>query len=116
MRLRENLGFGLACFVAGALCAVAFAPPARVQAAEEAVPPVRVLAAVQELSVRSGKVFTVDAGDQIVLKTGDARLEMKKDGTITLQGKAGTLLLTRDGFSAKAVSDVPVKGAKVGEN
>ena len=116
MLVRENLGFGLACFVAGALGAVAFAPPARVSAAGNAIPDERVVEAGELLTVRTGKVLNVDAGDQIILKTGDARLEMRKDGTITLHGKAGTMLLTREGFVAKAAADLPVKGAKVGGN
>lgn len=116
MLVRENLGFGLACFVAGAICAAAFAPPAPVSAAESLFPAVRVVEAGEQLTVRSGKVLTLEAGDQIVLKSGDARIELTKDGSITLHGKAGTLLMTRDGFAAKGAGDVPVKGAKVGGN
>jgi type VI secretion system secreted protein VgrG len=42
-------------------------------------------------STSVGKLLTVEAGDEIILKTGDTSIDMKKDGTITISGKAITL-------------------------
>jgi type VI secretion system secreted protein VgrG len=66
-----------------------------------------------ELAV--GKKLTIDAADEIVMKTGDASITMKKDGTITIKGKDITL----DGsgkVNVKASSDVTIKGSKVSAN
>jgi len=66
-----------------------------------------------ELSI--GKKLTIVVADQIQLKTGDASITMKKDGTITIKGKDITL----DGsgkIKVKADSDVVVKGSKVLQN
>ncbi len=38
-----------------------------------------------------GKKLTADAGDEIVLSTGQASITMKKDGTIIIKGKAITI-------------------------
>jgi type VI secretion system secreted protein VgrG len=35
--------------------------------------------------------IAVDAGDEIVLKTGDARITMKKNGDISIEGKVITI-------------------------
>ena len=47
------------------------------------------------------------AGDEIVLKTGDAQIIMKKNGAITIQGKAITI---------KGSGNVVVKGQKILQN
>jgi type VI secretion system secreted protein VgrG len=62
-----------------------------------------------------GKNLVIEAGDEIVLKSGDASMTMKKDGTITIKGKDITL----DGsgkINVKASSDVTIKGSKVSQN
>ena len=62
-----------------------------------------------------GKKLMVDAGDEILIKTGSASISMKKDGTITIKGKDITL----DGsgkINIKASSDVVIKGSKVTQN
>jgi type VI secretion system secreted protein VgrG len=41
--------------------------------------------------VKVGKNLIVDAADSIVIKTGDASISMKKDGTITIKGKDTTI-------------------------
>jgi type VI secretion system secreted protein VgrG len=38
-----------------------------------------------------GKNLTINAGDQIIIKTGQASITMKKDGTIIIKGKAITI-------------------------
>jgi type VI secretion system secreted protein VgrG len=59
-----------------------------------------------------GTNFAVVAGDEIVLKTGDASITMKKDGTIHIQGKdisikgSGKINVNADG-------DVVIKGSNV---
>lgn len=51
--------------------------------------------------------FTIDAGDEFVVKCGSATLSMKKSGDIVLQGKKITV---------KASSDLVLKGSKIKEN
>jgi type VI secretion system secreted protein VgrG len=62
-----------------------------------------------------GKNLVIDAADEITLKSGDASVILKKDGTITIKGKDITL----DGsgkVNIKASSDVTIKGSKVSQN
>jgi type VI secretion system secreted protein VgrG len=42
-------------------------------------------------ALQVGKNLVIDAGDQIVIKTGEASITMKKDGTIAIQGKDITI-------------------------
>jgi type VI secretion system secreted protein VgrG len=66
-------------------------------------------------SLKVGKKYLLDAGDEITIKTGSASITMKKDGTITIKGKDITL----DGsgkINVKASSDVVIKGSKVTQN
>ena len=66
-------------------------------------------------SVDVGKNFSLKAGDQISLVCGDASITMKKDGTILIEGK--DIGITGSGkITAKAASDVVVKGSKVNLN
>jgi type VI secretion system secreted protein VgrG len=66
-------------------------------------------------SVQVGKKFYLEAGDEIVLKTGDASITMKKDGTIQIKGKDITVQGSGK-ISVKASSDVVIKGSKIAEN
>jgi type VI secretion system secreted protein VgrG len=61
------------------------------------------------------KNFIVDAGDSITIKTGDASITMKKDGTITIKGKDITVQGSGK-INVKADGEVVVKGSKVGIN
>jgi type VI secretion system secreted protein VgrG len=62
-----------------------------------------------------GKNFVLNAGDQIQLKTGEASITMKKDGTIEIKGK--DIKITASGkINAKASSDVVIKGSQIKEN
>ena len=66
-------------------------------------------------SLKVGKKMVVDAADEIVLKTGDASITMKKDGTIAIKGK--DILIEGSGkITAKASGDMVLKGAKIGAN
>ena len=61
------------------------------------------------------KKLHFDAGDEIVIKTGDASITMKKDGTIILKGK--DVSITASGkINANASGDVTIKGSKVSTN
>ena len=62
-----------------------------------------------------GKKLTVEAGDQITLKTGKASIVMKKDGTITIQGKDITLKGSGK-INVKASKDIIMKGSKISQN
>ena len=62
-----------------------------------------------------GKNFLLNVADEIVIKTGDASITMKKNGEITIKGKD----ITIDGsgkINVKASSDVVLKGSKVTAN
>ena len=62
-----------------------------------------------------GKTLTITAGDQISITTGSASIVMKKDGTITMQGKD----ITIDGsgeINAKASKNITMKGQKILQN
>jgi type VI secretion system secreted protein VgrG len=62
-----------------------------------------------------GKELTINVGDQITLKTGKAVLVMKKDGTISLNGKD----ISIDGsgkIHIEAKGDITQKGKKILQN
>ncbi len=61
------------------------------------------------------KKFYLEAGDEITLKTGDASLTMKKDGTIQLKGKNITIIGSGK-VGVKASSDLVLKGSKIAGN
>jgi type VI secretion system secreted protein VgrG len=66
-------------------------------------------------TIKIGKNLTIDAGDQVVIKTGKASITMKKDGTITIEGKD----ITVNGSGAinvKASKDIVMKGKKILQN
>jgi type VI secretion system secreted protein VgrG len=66
-------------------------------------------------SLSVGKQLLIDVGDEIVIKTGDASISMKKDGTIVIKGKDITLDAGGK-INAKASGDVILKGSKVTQN
>ncbi len=61
------------------------------------------------------KKFYLEAGDEITLKTGDASITMKKDGTIQIKGKDITIIGSGK-ISAKASGDMVLKGSKIAQN
>ncbi|HFE37034.1 MAG TPA: type VI secretion system tip protein VgrG [Gammaproteobacteria bacterium] len=66
-------------------------------------------------SLSVGKKLTIEAGDEITLKTGKAQIVMKKNGDISIQGK--NLILKGSGkITAKASSDIILKGSKIAQN
>lgn len=62
-----------------------------------------------------GKTMTINAKDQITLKTGSAQIVMKKDGTIVIEGKDITVKGSGK-INIKASSNVIIKGSKINEN
>ena len=66
-------------------------------------------------ATKVAKNWVVDAGDSVTIKTGDASITMKKDGTIQIKGKDITINGSGK-INIKASSDVVVKGSKVGIN
>jgi type VI secretion system secreted protein VgrG len=66
-------------------------------------------------SLKVGKTLSIEAADQILLKTGDASILMKKDGTITIQGKDLTLKASGK-IKGDASGEMTMKGSKIGHN
>jgi type VI secretion system secreted protein VgrG len=65
--------------------------------------------------VTVSKKILFDGGDEIMLKSGDASITLKKDGTIILKGK--DVSITASGkINAKASGDIIMKGSKVSGN
>ena len=69
----------------------------------------------EDMSVSVGKKLSVEVADEITFVCGSAKFMMKKDGTITLEGKDITL----DGsgkINIKASGDIVMKGSKIAQN
>ena len=62
-----------------------------------------------------GKNLTITAGDQIVIKTGQSSITMKKDGTITIAGKDITVNASGKIFE-KATGNIVLKGQNILQN
>lgn len=58
-----------------------------------------------------GKKLTIDAGDEILIKTGSSSILMKKDGTITIEGKVVTINGS-DKVKVSAKSELEMDGGK----
>jgi type VI secretion system secreted protein VgrG len=57
----------------------------------------------------------LEAGDEIMMRTGDASIYLKKDGTVEIQGKDITLKATGK-INEKADGDITIKGSKINAN
>jgi type VI secretion system secreted protein VgrG len=66
-------------------------------------------------SLTVGKTLTINAGDEVLIQTGSARIHMKKDGTITIQGKDVTVKGSGE-IDVKASKNVTMKGQKILQN
>ncbi|RUZ32797.1 type VI secretion system tip protein VgrG, partial [Mesorhizobium sp. M7A.F.Ca.CA.001.15.1.1] len=61
-------------------------------------------------TIKIGKKLVIDAGDEILITTGSAKIMMKKDGTIAIEGK--DISVKGSGkISIKASSDITMKGS-----
>jgi type VI secretion system secreted protein VgrG len=59
--------------------------------------------------------LVINAGESVTIKTGDASIIMKRDGTITLKGK--DILVQGSGkINAKATGNIVMKGSKILKN
>lgn len=62
-----------------------------------------------------GKKLTVEAADQILIKTGKSSILLKRDGSIKIEGK--DIVVSGSGaISAKASKDIILKGKKIAQN
>jgi type VI secretion system secreted protein VgrG len=66
-------------------------------------------------TLQIAKNWLVDAGDSVTIKTGQASITMKKDGTIQIKGSDITVQGSGK-INVKATSDVVIKGSKIGMN
>ncbi|ESY17470.1 type VI secretion system tip protein TssI/VgrG [Mesorhizobium sp. LNJC394B00] len=66
-------------------------------------------------SIKVGKKLVIDAGDEILIQTGSAKIMMKKDGTIAIEGKDISVKASGK-INIKASSDITMKGSKIHEN
>jgi type VI secretion system secreted protein VgrG len=66
-------------------------------------------------ALKVDKALAIDAADEIVLESGSAKLVLKKDGTIQLEGKDITIKGSGK-ITVKASGDVIVKGSNVKQN
>lgn len=66
-------------------------------------------------AIKVSKDLIIEAGDSIIIKTGSAAIAMKKDGTITIEGKNITIKGSGK-INVKASSDITMKGSKINEN
>ncbi|MCI0654990.1 MAG: type VI secretion system tip protein VgrG [Methylococcaceae bacterium] len=69
----------------------------------------------KDQSVKVGKNLVIDAGDSVLIKTGKASIAMKKDGTITIEGKDITIKGS-GAINVKASKNITMKGQKILEN
>lgn len=68
-----------------------------------------------DMSVSVGKKLAITAADEISLTCGSASIVMKKDGTITIDGK--DINVKGSGkINIKASSDITMKGSKINQN
>ncbi len=69
----------------------------------------------EDMVVSVGKSLSIDAADQISITCGSSALVMKKDGTISIEGK--DLTLNGSGkINIKANGEVTIKGSKINQN
>ncbi len=66
-------------------------------------------------ALQVGKKYFLEAADEITLKTGDASIIMKKDGTIQIKGKDITISGSGK-IGVKASGDMVLKGSKIAQN
>lgn len=66
-------------------------------------------------SLNVGKVLSIEAADEISIKTGSASISMKKDGTITIKGKDISIEASGK-ISGKASGDMVLKGSNIHGN
>jgi len=73
------------------------------------------LDAGENVAVNAGKNILIEAADSIVIKCGKAAISMKKDGTISIEGKDVNVKGSGK-INVKASSDITMKGSKINQN
>ncbi|MDG4888084.1 type VI secretion system tip protein TssI/VgrG [Mesorhizobium sp. WSM4887] len=69
----------------------------------------------EDSSINVGKKLVINAGDEILIQTGSAKIMMKKDGSIGIEGK--DISIKGSGkITIKASSDIVMKASKISEN
>ncbi|TPI25084.1 type VI secretion system tip protein VgrG [Mesorhizobium sp. B3-2-1] len=66
-------------------------------------------------AIKVGKALLIEAGDSIMIKCGSAGIALKKDGTITIEGKDITIVGSGE-IGVKASKDITMKGSKINQN
>ncbi len=66
-------------------------------------------------ALKVGKTLAIEAADEIAIKTGSASIVMKKDGTITIEGKDITIKGSGK-IVEQASGDMVLKGSKILQN
>jgi type VI secretion system secreted protein VgrG len=75
----------------------------------------RVVQVADSDGLKVGKNLVIDAGDSVQIKSGSASITLKKDGTITIEGK--DVRIEGSGkITVKASSDITLKGSKILQN
>jgi type VI secretion system secreted protein VgrG len=69
----------------------------------------------EDVWIKAGKTMMIEAADSIVIKTGSASISMKKDGTITIEGKDITLKASGK-INAVASGKVKIEGSQINNN
>jgi type VI secretion system secreted protein VgrG len=69
----------------------------------------------EDSSIKIGKKLVINAGEEILIQTGSAKIMMKKDGSIAIEGKDISVKASGK-ISIKASSDITMKGSKISEN
>ncbi|RUZ15191.1 MULTISPECIES: type VI secretion system tip protein VgrG [unclassified Mesorhizobium] len=65
--------------------------------------------------IKIGQDLVIEAGDSIIIKCGSAAIGLKKDGTISIDGK--NISINGSGkITVKASSDITMKGSKINQN
>lgn len=72
------------------------------------------LRAVGESEWTTGKKLVLTAQDAVLIRTGSASIELRKDGTIRIQG--GSIDILGSTVNAKATNDLVLKGSKIRNN
>jgi type VI secretion system secreted protein VgrG len=75
----------------------------------------RTVTVKKEEMLKVEKKMLIDVTDEITIKTGQSSITMKKDGTITIKGKDITVDASGK-VTAKASSDMVLKGSKIAQN
>ena len=69
----------------------------------------------EDVWIKVGKSMMIEAADSITLKCGSATIAMKKDGTITIEGKDITVNGSGK-INVKASGEITMKGSKINQN